>query len=53
MQAVEALSKTITDTEASVKKIVDTDLAELNRKLTQAGLQPVSTSVPRTGRIMR
>ena len=49
MQDIEALSKTISDMEAALKKIVDVDLAELNRKLSQAGQPAISTTAPRTG----
>ncbi len=47
-QDLEALTKEIMALEASVKALVDTDLAELNRKLGQAGLSPISTEAPLT-----
>ena len=50
---IEALTKAILDLEVSSQKLIVTDLADLNHRLTQAGLQPISTTAPRTGRRMR
>ena len=44
MQELDVVSKLVKDFGTAVQKLVDADLAELNRKLSQAGVPPISTS---------
>jgi len=46
LQELAAVSGLVRDFDASVRKLVEADLADLNRRLNQAGEQPISTSRP-------
>jgi photosystem II stability/assembly factor-like uncharacterized protein len=48
MQELDAVAKRVAAMEGSISQVVDKELVELNRKLTQAGLSPISTRARRT-----
>jgi len=47
MKELDVVSNKVAEMEASIKKVIDADLAELNRMLSQAGQPPINTSAPR------
>jgi len=50
LQELDAVSGLVREFDASVRKLVETDLADLNRKLAQAGGRPIDTARPAASR---